>query len=137
MNVLVIGVFDLFHRGHVELLRRSSAMGDKVFVIINGDKMTTQYKRKPWFSEEDRMEIVKTSQFVDQAVISNEFDVKPYIEKFDIDIIVHGDDWGHESYMEQIKVTETYLEEQSVKIEYLPYYDGVSTSGLISEIKSE
>ena len=83
-------------------------------------------------SSQDTAPILESNRFE-----RNEFDVKPYIEKFDIDIIVHGDDWGHESYMEQIKVTETYLEEQSVKIEYLPYYDGVSTSGLISEIKSE
>ena len=109
MNVLVIGVFDLFHRGHVELLRRSSAMGDKVFVIVNGDKMTTEYKRKPWFSEVDRMEIVKSSKYVDEVVISNEFDVKPYLEKFNIDVIVHGDDWGNSSYMEQIKVNEKYF----------------------------
>ena len=120
-NVLVIGVFDLFHRGHVELLRRAKGLGKNVYVIVNGDRMTSQYKRKPYYSEDDRCAIIKALTFVSDVVISNEFDVKPYIERFDIDVIVHGDDWEHDSYLQQIRVTPEYIDQRGLKFEYLPY----------------
>ena len=47
-NVYVIGVFDLFHFGHVELLRRARALGDRLIVAINGDDMVASYKRRPF-----------------------------------------------------------------------------------------
>lgn len=58
-NVYVIGVFDLFHFGHVELLRRAKELGDRLIVAINGDEMVASYKRRPFLSEQDRLEVVK------------------------------------------------------------------------------
>ena len=46
--VYVIGSFDLFHRGHVELLRRARALGDRLIVAINGDDIVEKYKRRPY-----------------------------------------------------------------------------------------
>lgn len=134
-NVLVVGVFDLFHKGHLELLRKASECGDRMFVIINGDHMVEKYKRRPIFNENDRLDIVSALSIVDKAVISNEFDVKPYIESFDINVIVHGDDWPHEKYLEQIRCSPEYIANKKIDMVYLPYYQGVSTSGLIKQIK--
>lgn len=47
--VYVIGSFDLFHRGHVELLRRARALGDRLIVAINGDDIVEKYKRRPLY----------------------------------------------------------------------------------------
>ncbi len=129
-HILVVGVFDLFHVGHVKLLKKARHLGDKLFIIINGDKMTSEYKRKPVYSESDRMEIIKACKYVDQAVISNEFDVKPYIEKFAITYIVHGDDWDVEDYMRQIRVTREYLEHAGTELVFFPYHNNVSTTSL-------
>ena len=134
-NIYVIGVFDLFHKGHVELLKKARALGDKLIVAINGDEMVADYKRRPYFSENDRLALIEACRYVDEAFIIKEYDNKAYIQKYGIDIIVHGDDWAKESYMAQIKVDEAFLKENKVALCLLPYTNGISTSDLIKKIK--
>jgi glycerol-3-phosphate cytidylyltransferase len=136
-TVLVVGVFDLFHRGHVELLRRASELGDRLVVVINGDHFTQKYKRRPIFSEEDRAALVGAVRYVDAVEISNSSSVKPWVEKYDIDAIAHGDDWEHSSYMRQIDLTEDYVAERGIRMVYLPYYAGISTSDIIKRMKAQ
>lgn len=133
--VYVIGVFDLFHRGHLELLKRAKNLGDRLVVAINSDNMVESYKRRPYFLQEDRLEIVKSLKYVDDAFIINEYDNKEYIKKYKVNKIVHGDDWPEDSYMEQIRVTPQFLKENNCELVLLPYTDGISTSDLINEIK--
>lgn len=137
INILLIGVFDLYHRGHVELINKSSKYGDNLFVVINGDKFTEKYKRKPIFSEQDRLNIILSNKHVTNAEIDNTGDAKIYIEKYQINKIVHGNDWPHESYLKQIMVTEEYIKERGVEFIYTDYYQGASTSQIISKIKNE
>lgn len=134
-TVYVIGVFDLFHTGHVELLRRAKELGDKLIVAINGDEMVASYKRRPYFNEEDRQTIVKSCKYVDVVFIIRQYDNKDIIKKYAISKIVHGDDWGTDSYMEQIRVTPEFLEQNNCKLVLLPYTKGISTSELIKRIK--
>jgi glycerol-3-phosphate cytidylyltransferase len=132
-NVLIVGVFDLFHRGHLEFIKQAKSYGDSLFVIVNGDAFTSEYKRRPVYSEEDRKAIIESLRFVDDVIISNCADIKPYIEKYDIDVIFHGDDWEHDSYMRQICVDDDYLLKNNVRIEYTSYYPGISTSEIINK----
>jgi glycerol-3-phosphate cytidylyltransferase len=134
-TIYVIGVFDLFHTGHVELLRRSRELGNKLIVAINGDDMVTSYKRRPYLSEEDRLAVVKACKYVDEAFIIRDYDNKEYLKKYNIDVIVHGDDWDADGYMEQIRVTKDFLDENGIALEFLPYTPGISTSDLIRKIK--
>jgi len=136
-TIYVIGVFDLFHTGHVELLRRSKEMGDKLIVAINGDDMVALYKRKPYLNEDERLAVVKACRYVDDAFIIKEYDNKKYLKQYNIDVIVHGDDWDADSYMEQIRVTKDFLIENNITIEFLPYTRGISTSELIRKIKED
>jgi len=134
--VLVVGVFDLFHRGHVELLRRASKFGSPLCVIINGDRLTKAYKgRKPLMSEDDRLAVVSACRYVDSGIISNSYDVKPAIERFGIKVIVHGDDWPRASYLQQIRVSEDYMARKGIKLALTPYWKGESTTKLIRRIK--
>lgn|SRR5690554_263074 len=133
--VYVIGVFDLFHTGHVELLRRSKELGNKLVVAVNGDAMVASYKRKPFLSETDRLAVIKACKYVDDAFVIRQYDNKEYIEQYGINIIVHGDDWEVNSYMEQIRVTPEYLKEKNCELVLLPYTKGISTSDLIKQIK--
>lgn len=134
-NVYVIGVFDLFHRGHVEFLKKARSLGKNLIVAVNGDEMVASYKGKPLYSESDRLEILKSCRFVDEAFIISVYDNKEFIEKYKIDAIVHGDDWEVNSYMKQIRVTKEYLKEKKVELVLLPYTSGISTSQIRKMIK--
>jgi len=135
INIYVIGVFDLFHTGHVELLRRSKELGDRLIVAINGDQMVSKYKRKPFMSELDRLKIVKSCRYVDEAFIVEGFDNKEFLIEHKISKIVHGDDWERESYLKQIRVDESFLEDHNIEMVFLPYTEGISTGELIKKIK--
>ena len=86
--VYVIGSFDLFHRGHVELLRRARALGDRLIVAINGDDIVEKYKRRPYIKEDDRLAVVQACRYVDEAFVIHTFDNKEVICKYGINIIV-------------------------------------------------
>lgn len=134
--VYVIGVFDLFHSGHVELLRRAKLLGDKLIVAINSDEMVATYKRSPFINENDRLKIVESCRYVDSAFIIRQYDNKELIKRYKISKIVHGDDWETESYMQQIRVSSSFLEENNCELVLIPYTEGISTSGLIKKIKA-
>lgn len=134
--VYVIGVFDLFHSGHVRLLQRAKALGDKLIVAINGDDMVAEYKRRPYLNEEERLEVVQACRYVDEAFIIRQFDNKDAIVEHGINIIVHGDDWKGDSYLQQIRVTPEFVREHAIELMFLPYTSGISTSDLIERIKN-
>ena len=82
ITVYVIGVFDLFHRGHIELLKRAKGLGDKLIVAINSDEMVADYKRRPFINENDRLTVVEACSYVDEAFIIHGFDNRPYAIKY-------------------------------------------------------
>src|SRR3954454_5703565 len=136
-NVYVIGVFDLYHKGHIEFLKRAKSLGERLIVAVNGDEMVASYKRKPFFNEQDRLEIIKSCKHVDEAFIITGYDNKEFIEKYNVDAIVHGDDWEMESYMKQICVTKEYLAARKTEVVLVPYTSGISTSSLIKQIREK
>lgn len=132
--VFVSGVFDLFHRGHVELLKRAAALGDRLYVGVNSDEMVAQYKRRPVFSQDDRLAIVKAMGCVTNAVIYGSFELKPMVEYFRPAFMVHGDDWPRESYLNQIRMTEEDLVRYGVELVFLPYWRGTSTTSIMDDV---
>jgi cytidyltransferase-like protein len=130
-TILVVGVFDVFHAGHVKLLERARALGDRLVVVINGDALTTRYKRRPIMSERDRRDVVAACRYVDAAEISNDFSVRTTILRHGVTKIVHGDDWAVESYKRQIRCDDAFLAATGVELVMLPYTAGVSTSDII------
>lgn len=135
-NGLVVGVFDLFHVGHVRLLARARALVDTLFVIVNGDELTASYKRRPIVDEKSRLEVVMACRYVDYAEISNSYDIKPAVEQHSITHIIHGDDWNRTSYLDQIRLSEQDLLRRQVQLLFLPYTGLVSTSGIIAQCTS-
>jgi len=109
--------------------------GDKLYVVINGDDFTEKYKRRPIYSEHDRKAIIESLSCVDTVDISNSSDIKPFIEKYDINTVLHGDDWEHESYLKQICCTQEYLDTNNITIEYTSYYPGISTSEILKRVQ--
>jgi cytidyltransferase-like protein len=129
--VLVVGVFDLFHVGHVNMLRQARELGDELVVIVNGDELTSSYKRPPVMSEAHRLALLEACRYVDRAEISNDYSVREAVLRHRVSRIVHGDDWAADSYKAQIRCDDAFLNEHGVELVLVPYTPGVSTSGLI------
>ena len=90
-------VADLFHHGHVEFLRQTSALGDYVIVGVNSDDEAAAHKRRPAQVMKDRIAAVSACQYVDEVIPNAPwlFDAT-WIEKYQIDLVVHGDDYSEE-----------------------------------------
>ncbi len=132
--VYVAGIFDLFHRGHVELFRKARGLGDKLVVAVNTDAFSERYKRKPVFPEQDRIEIVKACRFVDEAFLIDDYDNRDFILKYGAKKIVHGDDWTGDSYLEQLCLTKEFIDRHGIEMVYVPYWVGISTSEAIATV---
>lgn len=130
--VYAAGVFDLFHRGHVELFRKAKALGDRLVVAVNSDELTAKYKRLPVFSQEDRLEIVRSCRFVDEAFLIFGFDNSGPILNYRVTKIVHGDDWTGDSYLYQLRLTPEFIAKYQIEMIYVPYWHGISTSEAIT-----
>lgn len=131
--MLVVGVFDLFHVGHVNMLRASRTLGDRLVVIVNGDRLTTAYKRAPITNERDRLAVLQACRYVDHAEISNDYSIRDAVVRLGVTKIVHGDDWEIESYKKQVRCDDAFLREQGAEIVLIPYFEGVSTSEIIRQ----
>lgn len=93
MRVYVDMVGDLFHPGHVELLRQASSFGDWLIVGVLPDDVVAAYKRRPIMTIDERVAIIRACRYVDE-VIPNAPDVvtTAFLEEHDISLVVHGDD---------------------------------------------
>ena len=130
--VYMDGVFDLFHRGHLEAIKKAKAVRPNVFLIIGlcGDYEVTEYKRKPFFSEDDRYQILTSIKEIDQVVFPGPLVITPaFVERHKIDLVVHGF-----SDLKDIEKQSSFFEQISDKFETIPYYPPVSTTGLIRQI---
>jgi glycerol-3-phosphate cytidylyltransferase len=97
------GTFDIFHSGHVNLLRQCAKLGE-VIVSLNTDAFILQYKGAiPYMTYDERKEILEACVYV-SAVVPNEdgADSKPSILKIKPDIIAIGSDWAKKNYYEQM-----------------------------------
>lgn len=98
-------VADLFHYGHVEFLRQASMLGDYVLVGINADDEVAIHKRRPIQTMEERMASVANCRYVDEVIPDAPWIFDPsWIEKYDIGLVVHGDDYSAEGREEIYRV---------------------------------
>ena len=92
-TVLAFGTFDLLHPGHLYYLREAKKQGDKLVVVVARDKTSLKVKkRKPVYSQTDRLQLVKALEFVDQAFLGDEKDYLKHIKKFKPAVIALGYD---------------------------------------------
>ncbi len=92
--VLTYGTFDLFHIGHLNLLRRASALGTKLFVGVSSDEFNSMKKKRAVISYADRAALVAAVRFVDVVFPEENWEQKcSDIRRFGASILVMGDDW--------------------------------------------
>jgi len=94
-KVLTYGTFDLFHYGHLELLRRAKSLGDYLIVAVSTDDFNWNEKSKrSVYPYAERAAIVQAIEFVDEVIPENSWEQKKDdVIKHDVDVFVMGDDW--------------------------------------------
>lgn len=119
------GVYDLFHIGHLNLLKNAKGMCDKLIVGITTDDLVTYKGKRAMIPFEDRLEIVRSIKYVDAVVPQSDMDKLTMCKKVGASILFVGDDWyGTEKW----KKYEEELSSEGIKIVYFPYTKGVSST---------
>ncbi len=121
------GVFDMFHVGHLNILRMASSMCDKLIVGVTVDELVAYKKRKVLIPFSERMEIIQSIKYVDLAIPQDDLDKYVMWKKLKFNVMFIGDDWYDTERFDEF---EKKLSEVDVKIIYLPYTSNVSTTVL-------
>jgi len=127
------GVYDMFHIGHLNIIKKAKEACDYLIVGVNSDEATYNYKKKyPIIPHKERMEIVEAIKYVDEVVSVENTDKIYAFEKYDYDIIFVGNDHENEPVWQEI---DNHLRKHGAKVFYIPYTEHISSSKL-SEVIS-
>jgi len=126
------GVFDLFHIGHLNLLRNAKGMCDRLIVGVTTDDLSFYKGKKPLIPFEDRIEIIRSIKYVDAVVSQETMDKAEMCKKLKASVLFVGDDWYKTPKWE---VIEKELNEIGVRVVYFPYTKGVSSTVITNTLK--
>ena len=122
------GVFDMFHIGHLNILRNAKAMCDYLIVGVSTDELVQQYKGKtPIIGFEERMAIVGAIRYVDQVVPQVTMNKMDAWKQLHFDALFHGSDWKGSDMYNQVVAD---FEKVGVDVVFLPHTSGVSSTML-------
>jgi glycerol-3-phosphate cytidylyltransferase len=130
------GTFDLFHPGHLGFFRQVRQHADRIVVGLNTDEFCERYKRRPVLTYAERFGLLHDCRLVN-AVIPNvgaedsRLAIAVADDNMGVDFVAHGDDWTGDSLMKQMCLTQQWLDERRIRMLYVPYTPGVSTSDII------
>ena len=127
-RVITYGTFDLFHYGHVNILRRAKEYGDYLIVAISTDEFNWNEKHKKcYFTYEQRKQLVESVRYVDLVIPEETWEQKiDDVKKYQVDVVVMGGDWKGSDRFEYLR---DYCE-----LVYLDRTEGVSTTQIKEEL---
>ncbi len=122
------GVYDMFHVGHLNLLKRAKEQCDFLIVGVNSDELVEQYKhKKTVIGEKERLEIVSNIKAVDDAFLVQTLDKVEVLKHKEYNAIFIGSDWENTDRWIQ---TRKDLMKYGVEVVFLPYTEGVTSTEL-------
>lgn len=133
-RVLIDGVFDLFHPGHIKLLKEIKDMDNYYLIVgVHNDEDVISYKRKPILNMHDRAYVIESCKYVDEVIINSPLYItKKFLEKNKIDLVFHA-----HSIEENDKYRLMYDIPQKMNIfRRIDYHNGISTSEIIERCKN-
>lgn len=124
-KVITYGTFDLFHVGHLNILKRAKSLGDYLIVAVSSDEFNSLKGKKAYNSIEDRLAILESLEVVDEVILEEHWEQKVRdIQQYNIDVFVMGDDWkGKFDYLNEL-----------CEVVYLPRTDGISTTKIKEDL---
>jgi len=126
-RVITFGTFDVFHVGHINILERAKKEGSYLIVGLSSDELNFSKKQRyPVYPQSQRLKIIESLRFVDEVFIEESLEKKPeYIQSFNADVLVMGDDWA--GRFDDMK--------QFCEVVYLPRTPSISTTEIIEVVK--
>lgn len=103
INVYVDGVFDLFHEGHINFLRKAASFGHLI-VGVHDDEFVMSYKRKPLIPQKSRYAVVESCKYVYATINGVGLLTEDILDSYNIGLVVHGDDFSPEQIEKYYKV---------------------------------
>ena len=122
------GVYDMFHIGHLNILRRAKELCDHLIVGVTTDELCRERKNKePIICEEDRVAIVEAIRYVDRVVLQADMDKLAAVRQYGADAVFVGSDWkGTPAWQEY----ERQFAEVGCTVVYLDHTEGISSTVL-------
>ena len=129
-RVITSGTFDLWHFGHINLLRRAKELGDYLVVVLSTDEFNwNQKQKKSYFTYEQRKAILEAIRYVDLVVPEENWDQKRTdMHKYNIDTFVMGNDWEGKF---------DFLREEGVEVVYLSRTPDISSSQIKQDLNNK
>ena len=120
-TVITYGTFDMFHIGHLELLRRVRALGDRLVVAVSTDEFNELKNKKTLIPYQQRAQIVEAIKYVDEVIPEHSWEQKVNdVRQHGVDIFAMGEDWrGKFDFLND-----------HCEVHYLPRTEGISTTVL-------
>lgn len=119
------GVYDLFHVGHLNILRNAKGMCDKLIVGVTTDELVSYKNKKAVIPHNERMEIVRSIKYVDSVIPQENMDKFEMWKKLKFNVMFVGDDWYKNEKWEEL---ENKFKEVGVRIVFFPYTKGTSST---------
>lgn len=128
------GVYDLFHIGHLNMLRNAKSLCDKLIVGVTTDELVKYKNKTPVIPFHERIEIVRNIKCVDAVVPQEDMDKMKQWNKLKFDVVFVGDDWYGTDKWKEI---ESSFKKVDVKVTYFPYTKGISSTKLNNILEKE
>ncbi len=129
------GVFDLFHIGHLNILRQAKERCEHLVVGVSTDDCVREYKRRlPVIPFEERIAIVKAIKYVDEAVSQDTMNKLDAWDRIRFDALFHGDDWKGSALYDEY---EKKFAGMGVHIIFLPHTVGTSSTEVAKRLQEE
>lgn len=129
------GVFDMFHIGHLNILRRAKEQCEYLIVGVTTDDLCFSRKNKyPIINQNDRMDIVGAIKHVDQVVLQENMDKVNAVKKYKADVVFVGSDWKNTSAWNRY---EKEFAELGCSVVYLEHTDGISSTILREKLNND
>lgn len=120
-RVLTYGTFDLFHYGHMRLLKRARSLGDYLVVALSTDEFNAGKGKISAHDYETRKEFLEAIRYVDLVIPEMSWEQKlDDVVRYQIDVVVMGDDWAGSDRFDYLK--------EHCELVFLPRTEGVSTT---------
>ena len=148
-TVMTYGTFDMFHIGHLNILRRAKSYGEKLIVAVSTDEFNREKGKKVLIPFEQRAEIVENIKCVDMVIPEKEWTQKVNdIKELNVDLLIMGDDWNQKFdylkeycdiiYLERTKnISSTQLKKSLINFTSIPKEDILKAFDVIEILKKD